>query len=290
MSAANHSGRPFGVHIMTKVISWNIARRDEPWRALVESDADIALLSEAAAPPPDVAERVEVDPSPWITVGAGVHRPWKAAVVRLSDRVSVEWIDCKSIQDAHPGEVGVTRPGTMSAAVVAPRTGEPFIAVALYSVWEQPFSRLDSSWIYADASAHRLVSDMSVFVGSQRGSRILAAGDLNILSGYGEHGSAYWANRYGSVFSRMDALGLSLVGPQAPNGRIADPWPDELPSDSRNVPTYYANHQSPETASRQLDFVFASKGFASSIYTTALNEPLEWGPSDHCRVLIDVRS
>lgn len=274
---------------MTKIISWNIARRDEPWRALVESNADIALLSEAAAPPPDVTDRVEVDPSPWITVGAGVNRPWKATVVRLSDRVSVEWIVCESIQDAQPGEAAISRLGTMAAAVVTPRSGAPFIVVALYAVWEQPFASSGSSAIYADASAHRLISDLSAFVGSRRGNRILAAGDLNILHGYGEHGSAYWAGRYGAVFSRMDAIGLPFIGPQAPNGRIADPWPNELPVDSKNVPTYYSSRQSPQTASRQLDFVFASEGFASSISTTALNHPSEWGPSDHCRVLIEVR-
>ena len=33
---------------MVKLITWNIARRDEPWRFLMDTDADIALLQEAA--------------------------------------------------------------------------------------------------------------------------------------------------------------------------------------------------------------------------------------------------
>ena len=70
-----------------------------------------------------------------------------------------------------------------------------------------------SSWIYADAAVYRLISDISVFVGHQSGHRILAAGDLNILHGYGESGSVYWASRYATVFDRMRALGLSFVGP-----------------------------------------------------------------------------
>jgi hypothetical protein len=41
-----------------KVVSWNINRRAEPWRQLVDSDADVALLQEAAQPPADVAGRV----------------------------------------------------------------------------------------------------------------------------------------------------------------------------------------------------------------------------------------
>ena len=41
-------------------------------------------------------------------------------------------------------------------------------------------------------------------------------------------------------------------------------------------------------ATRQLDFVFASRGLADSVHVRALNEPDEWGPSDHCRVEIEV--
>ena len=115
-------------------------------------------------------------------------------------------------------------------------------------------------WIYSDASAHRIISDLSTFIGRQAGHRILAAGDLNILHEYGEHGSEYWAGRYGSVFDRMEALGLPFIGPQHPNGRQADPWPDELPRESKNVPTYHWD-KDPATATRQLDFVFASRAW-----------------------------
>lgn len=82
--------------------------------------------------------------------------------------------------------------------------------------------------------------------------------------------------------------GLEFVGPQHPNGRQADPWPDELPKDSRCVPTFHHSQQRPETATRQLDFVFAPKPFARKVHTRAMNEPAEWGPSDHCGVVIDV--
>ena len=145
-----------------------------------------------------------------------------------------------------------------------------------------------SGWIYADGSVHRLISDLSVLVGRQRGHRILAAGDLNILYGYGEGGSAYWAARYETVFRRMKAVGLTFVGPQAPDGRRADPWPDELPGDSDNVPTFHTTHQSPATATRQLDFVVASGDLAGEVRVRARNAPDDWGPSDHCRVEIEV--
>ena len=158
----------------------------------------------------------------------------------------------------------------------------------MYALWGKPHTVTGGGWIYADGAAHRLISDLSAFIGQQKGHRILAAGDLNVLYGYGEHGSAYWASRYATVFSRMAALGLPFAGPQAPAGRQSEPWPDELPRTSDNVPTYHTSHQTPATATRQLDFVFASNSLAERVRTKALNQPHQWGPSDHCRVEIEV--
>ena len=41
-------------------------------------------------------------------------------------------------------------------------------------------------------------------------------------------------------------------------------------------------------AARQLDFVFASIDIADQVRVRALNEPKEWGNSDHCRVAIEI--
>ena len=54
------------------------------------------------------------------------------------------------------------------------------------------------------------------------------------------------------------------------------------------MPTYFHSRQTPETATRQLDFVFASDWIADRVTAVALNAVQEWGPSDHCRVRIDV--
>ena len=78
------------------------------------------------------------------------------------------------------------------------------------------------------------------------------------------------------------------VGPQTPNGRQAQPWPDELPCGSVNVPTYHTRRNAPATATRQLDFVFASESIADHVSARALNEIDEWGPSDHCQIEIVV--
>lgn len=92
---------------MLKIIAWNIARRVEAWWCLADCDADIALLQEAAEPPADLAGRFHVDPASWHIAGAGLNRRWRAAVVKLSDRVAVEWIPAKVISDACPGKLAV---------------------------------------------------------------------------------------------------------------------------------------------------------------------------------------
>jgi hypothetical protein len=116
--------------------------------------------------------------------------------------------------------------------------------------------------------------------------QIIVAGDWNILNRYGEHGDKYFGVRYSTVFDRMEAIGLTYQGPQAPSGRPAHPHPDELPVESKDVPTYHTRQQGPKDATRQLDFVFCSPKLAKGISVVARNDVDDWGPSDHCRVEI----
>jgi endonuclease/exonuclease/phosphatase family metal-dependent hydrolase len=276
-------GRP-GDHVI--IYSWNICRSADAWRQLAESDSDVALVQEAVAPPPGL--NIEADDAPWSRGGAGLVRAWRAAVARISERVSMHARPCLSISDARMAQLVSCRAGTMAVAEVRMPDDEPIIVVSMYAAWERPAAETKSPWIVADASAHRLISDLSLLVGSQRGHGIIAAGDLNILYGYGENRSPYWARRYMTVFDRMEAIGLRFVGPQSPNGVQADPWPRELPADSKNVPTFRTRRRDPSTATRQLDFVFASESIADRVQTAALNRTEEWGPSDHCRVRIVV--
>ena len=272
-----------------KLVSWNIAQRREAWRRLLDTGADVALLQEATEPPPDVASRIEVDAEPWHTSGAGAMRPWRAAVVRLTNRVHVSWLTPTPLEQSVDGSLSVSRRGTLAAAEVTEPGGERHTLVSMYALWERPHRSTSSGWIYADASAHRLVSDLAALIGHQGRHRVIAAGDLNILHGYGEGGSKYWAGRYATVFRRIEAMGLPFVGPQAPHGRRAEPWPAELPEESSNVPTFHTTRMTPAQAARQLDFVFASKDLVGRLHVRALNEPSEWGPSDHCRVWLELR-
>ena len=218
-------------------------------------------------------------------------------VVRLSDRVDVEWFkQISPVWGAKQDEIEVSGFGTITAARVTPKDGstEPFIAVSMYGRWIGTHPSVKTSWSfgYADGSVHRIISDLSAFIGHENPGthRILAAGDLNIAHGYGDGGNpAYWEARYRSVFDRMAAIGMEFMGPQAPNGRQAETRAMREPIDSRNVVTYYLPGKNPETASNnQLDYAFASRGFHESVNVRALNEIDEWGASDHCRLLIDI--
>ena len=271
-----------------KIISWNVCRSTGAWQVLIDDGVDLALLQEAQAPPAHLAQDIQTDAAPWVTGGSG-NRKWRAAVAGLSDRVRVTPWSPTSLGSPESGALPVSLMGSLAVAdVELADTGESITVVSMYGTWERPV--VSSSWIYADASVHRLISDLSALIGSQSGHRMIVAGDLNILKGHGEKGSPYWAGRYASVFSRMESLGLSFVGPQAPDGGCqADPWPAELPDDSRNVPTFRTSLVQCETATRQLDFVFASDTLKPRLRVCALNSPYDWGPSDHCRVLIELR-
>ena len=264
---------------MVKIISWNIARRHAAWRCLPESDADIVLLQEAGLPPDDVSARIEVDPVLFLDENG--RRISRSAIAKLSDH-RIGWLTPAPLnRDA--GDFVVSHANSISAAIVTPPEGEPFTVISFAAEYESPYR---SSWNVTDASLHRVISDVSLFIGRQRGHRIIAAGDLSVYRGYGEDSGGYWEGRYDTVFGRMAAIGMPLVGPQYPNGRQTDPWPEWLPQNSKNIPTY----RHPSGTEHQLDFVFASESMMDSVQVSALNSPDDWGPSDHCRIEIVVEA
>ncbi len=288
-----------------KVVSWNIATRIKPWAELVAMGADVALLQEARRPPTEIADDVDIGPEEswdshswnsdwWRGRWRALFDRWPM-VVRLSDRVDVEWFTQVS-PDGWPekNEISVSGIGTVTAARVTPKDGsiEPFIVASMYGRWVGPHPSIEASWqIYADDSVHRIISDLAAFIGHDdpRTHRILAAGDLNITYGYGHGSGPYWDRRYETVFDRLKSIGLEFMGPQLPDGRQAETLATGEPKGSKNVVTYHLPNRTPATASNnQLDFAFASRGFHESINVRALNEVDEWGSSDHCRLLIEI--
>ena len=153
------------------LVSWNIGLREPAMSLLTGSAYDVALLQEAPLPP-DSWEREHYDRG--------------AKVIGLSDRV--EATELRSIPQGRRStsdEIAVSAPGTLAAARVKPDTGAPFVAVSVYARWEKPHPGTPTSWGvgYADAMAHRAISDLSTFIGhlDPKTHRILVAGDFNLI-------------------------------------------------------------------------------------------------------------
>jgi len=267
-----------------RLISWNIGHSNKAWSYLLEGTfPDVALLQEAIKPPHPPFWSSPPLEATWHVQGN--PREFGAAVVGLTDRVKGNPIASCGLGDPAKGKMAISLPGTLAGAEVELSSGEKLIIFSIYSRWEKA---LNKSTIYADASAHRIISDISAWISTKAGHKIIVAGDWNILYGYGEWGNAYWKARYDSVFSRMEALGLPFAGPQFPGGTQAEPWPSELPPESKNIPTFRKAKNNPASAERQLDFVFASEELHSRMSVRAMTDPKEWGPSDHCRILVEI--
>ncbi len=257
----------------TRVICWNIAGREKPWRQLAEIGADVGLLQETKAFPSDLNSRIErgsrehwdshVWNSEWYEGRfARLYDRWPM-VVKLSDRVRVEWLKQVSpISETKEDEIAVSGIGTVAAARITPHRGEPFLVFSMYARWIGPHQIANSSWStgFPDGSAHRIISDLSAFIGSTDPSthRILAAGDLNTIYGATDDNPLALPARDRTIWDRMNALGLEFLGPQYPNGRRAHPTPQGLSPDTKNVPTFHTNRQTPAIAQNQLDYAFAS--------------------------------
>ena len=281
---------------MITVVSWNINKQLDTWDQLLGMDADVALLQEVGSVPPDAIPHIGVPNwDPW--------EPWEnkwydryPMVVRLSDRVRIEWF--RPVLPQRQGwedknEIAVSDIGTVAFARVIPLDGqEPFIAVSMYARWlrAQPSASERQRYIYSDRSAHRIISDLAAFIDSPNPAshRILAAGDLNMIYGASEKSRLEIPARARTITDRMDALGIEFLGPQHPSGRRASPPSPDVPLDTKNVPTYHTVRQNPKTARNQLDYVFASRGFHESIRVRALNSFEEWATSDHCRLLVEI--
>lgn len=265
---------------MVKVVSWNVNTRLTALDELVCMDADVALLQKVPVNGwrqlARVGDPVAVTPhEPWLPWPPRTYNRWPL-VVKLSDRVRVDWFRYRHPVHFNTGEdqFEVSGVGTVAVARVTPvKGGEPFIAASMYARWRAPHVSVgDQQWIHAEASAHRIISDLSAFTSHREGTthRILAAGDLNM----GFTGSLEDNGRSLSVLTRMEALDMEYLGPRGEGDDI--------------VPTYRKRGQAPDEADTQMDHVFASRGFHQGATVWAMNDVDEWGPSDHCRVVVEI--
>ena len=243
---------------------------------------------------PASLDSIELGPyKPWLgeSYTATALRPPR--VVRLSNRVEVEWYEQV---EPHRGRLGPRQMPASgiglwdAATVTAVDGGVPLNVVSMYAAWQRSHPNVGSRSLYPDATAHRIISDLTVLVPSYSGDgpehRIVAAGDLNVCFG----DSSTFTSRAQTIIDRMAVLGLEYVGPRYPDGRKADPVPENLTEGSLDVPTYHTATKKPETAELQLGHVFASRALTKDVTTRAMNHVQEWGSSDHCRIIINVET
>jgi len=269
-----------------RIVSWNIDYKDKCWHEVLDLDADIALLQEAPRPSDSIAGEVNAGSNKsWVTDGSdGVSRKSRTAVVKLpktpkTKNVKVKWIPCvrkegEGKEQLAKGQLPVTNPGTIAAARVQLGDYGPMTVFSVYGLWQRGDERGDGRRErYPDASVPAIMRDINRFV-TQKNEQLhqyIIAGDLNFVRGRGRTGrdTSQDKRRSDGVFDQAKENGWEFIGPQDSNGK--------------NVPTY-CHKDSP--ARCQLDYVFASKKSAEGVTATAQNEP--WGPSDHCRIWINV--
>ena len=235
-------------------------------------------------PPP-----FEYRPATWCTAGAG-HRPWRAAVVKLSSRIDVEWLEPTPIEKAQDGDLTVSRAGTLDAAIVTPPTGKP-----LSSFRCMPFGRSRTPQLVAVGSTPM---------------RQFTASSLTSQSSWGNSRATVFLRRVTSTSCTGMGITKAATGPLAMRRSSTECAPWGCPSWARKRPRVAArtrgltsSHVQATTSPRTARIATGQprppgsstscsppNGLTEQCQVSARNEPDAWGPSDHCQVHIVVAS
>ena len=163
---------------MIRVVSWNIAKRWQPWHDLVEmarqGEAVVALLQEAGNPPPrlgsgSIRERRFLEAPPErrpprlcpLVPGRAIVRPGGRPVVPVGSahqRARGAW---------HPRERHRDHRCCQGDATRRPSGRCVRCGSYVYPPWMKPHSSIRTSWQIgaSDVSAHRIHSDYSALIG-----------------------------------------------------------------------------------------------------------------------------
>ena len=223
---------------MVRMVCWNIARSLDAYEEVRKmEDVDVALLQEVGRGAADQMADVIGDEAAWNWDRSSI---WPA-VVRLSKRVQVDTLKpvAPESEDTAQNTIAVSDSRTLAAALVRPLQDakpafEPFLVFSTYARWLRPnrlagFSPVRRGHqainIYSDGSAHRVISDISAFIGHTNplSHRLLVAGDLNAIYGATDDSRLENPPRARTIFARMQALGLEFRGPQCRQTGRASP-------------------------------------------------------------------
>ena len=136
-------------------------------------------MQEAPKPPKSLSSKLNiVSNNDWYTAKGrkGSFRPWRTTIVALSDNIDIKSRTTNQIGYSSSNDFMVSRPGTITVADVTLKNNkEKFTLVSMYGIWEKADISASQNWIIADASVHRLISDISALIGTQTGHKIIAA-------------------------------------------------------------------------------------------------------------------
>ncbi len=252
---------------MLTIASWNMNRTAASWSYLAELQGrygvDVFLLQEAGRPSSSPSGFV-VEPDPqererWKILP---HRSYCSAIASPDGGPSVQPRRPTPLRDAKAdwGEFVASHPGQFAVANVEAPDGDVITVVSLYGIWDKiP----ETGELFADATLHRAISDLAVVFQRRGADNIVVAGDLNVWHAYEATGEA-WAQRFATVFDRLAAYGLQLLGPFRPEGEPPLQGCPCKTADCRHVNTFRYQRKADATP-YQNDYIFATTSLAKRL-------------------------
>jgi len=262
--------------------SWNMNQQDSSWAYLRTLGSDhgvqVALLQEAAHP--KATNAIESEPraderEAWLLpVPPVARRNYCSAVVALDAGLHLEPRRPTPLALAKYGKFAISHPGQFAVADV-PVADITLTVVSLYGIWDRMH---DSGDLYAEATLHRAISDLTTVFQEREVQNIVVAGDLNVWHDYPRKP---WNPRFASVFDRLAAYDLDLIGPFRREGAAPlEGCPCKSP-DCRHVNTY-RHHRKPAAVPYQNDFMFATAALRERLNDCyAVEDEDVWRHSDH---------
>ncbi|MCY4619292.1 MAG: hypothetical protein OXD50_12205 [Chloroflexi bacterium] len=240
-----------------KIVAWNMQNLKRSWNFLVDQHQsyDLALIQEACIPTKYARRQAAEWDVPWERWDLKPAR-YRQEILAISDQCKLTRLDREAINLV--ADLPTKNPifdRWRAAAITTTEAGERFCVVCAVSGSRQ------SHGLAPLVAAVRIVLEQQ---GLDSAMPMIVAGDQTTD-----------IDRTPQTFVDMEQLGMVRVGPEGPNfihkpgmEQHADAW-------------------------RMLNNVFVSTDLIDRVQATALNDPEEtspsyWGPSDHCRILIEV--
>lgn len=239
-----------------KIVSWNMQNKKESWRFLVDQhqETDFAFVQEACTPTRYVRDRAAHWDIPYERWQVRPKR-YKQEILRIADDWTFHRLDRDLVGSLAPSDKALLTPRFRAAAMVG-RRGQPNVCLVCVASGPQQSLRLADTVTAVRRTLSKAKLDPLM--------PMIVAGDLTTDP-----------CRTPLTFTDMAAIDMRHLGPHSPNF-ISKP-----------------HGETPETAHRRLNHVFVSEDLIDRVSVTALNKadknlPDYWGPSDHCRILIEI--